>query len=195
MAEPFKSAAPCLQGHEACRTLLQTLADSCWLQKASAGPRPFRRPCRPSRSFPPPSRIFHIFGRLFAYQKFIKNQTPQKTSQNLKNPTPERPKLDFEVILAPFCPPFSMPFRETSIFWEHAYSLGRSQILKVQTPQTFIKNPSKNHVFSRCLPGPHFSAFYVEFCGKMWFLDPFRNLLGSKTAPKIAQAAPKCRHF
>ena len=40
-----------------------------------------------------------MFGRLFADQKFSKNQTPQKTFQNLKNPPPERPNVDFGVIL------------------------------------------------------------------------------------------------
>ena len=108
MAEPCKSAAPCLQGHEASGILL---ADSCRFlltpKASAAGVR---------RSFPPLARIFQISGRFFADQKFIKNQTSQKTSQNLKNRSPERPKLDFEAILAPFCPPFSMPFREASIF-------------------------------------------------------------------------------
>ena len=38
-----------------------------------------------------------IFCKLFADQKFIKNLTPQKPSQNLKNRTLGRPNVDFEV--------------------------------------------------------------------------------------------------
>ena len=37
---------------------------------------------------------------------------PSKTSQNLKNPTPERPKVDFEVILGPILASFFLP-----LFW------------------------------------------------------------------------------
>ena len=56
-----------------------------------------RRPLRHFRSLSPPSRFFRIFADLFADRKFIKNQTSHNASQKLKNPTPERPKLDFEV--------------------------------------------------------------------------------------------------
>ena len=55
-------------------------------------------------------------GGIAPRQQFIKNQTPQKVTQNRKNPTPWRPKLDFGVIFAPFSLPFLLPFRKTSIF-------------------------------------------------------------------------------
>ncbi len=45
--------------------------------------------CRPK----PPT--LSILSRLFAVRKLIKNQTPQKPSQNLKSRTPDRPNLGF----------------------------------------------------------------------------------------------------
>ena len=92
------SAAP-LAGSRAFGTLsadsCQFLSDSkslCWppplpptLPKV-AGLFALGRPMSPSLS---------ILSRLFADRKLIKNQTPQKPSQNLKSRTPDRPNLGF----------------------------------------------------------------------------------------------------
>ena len=94
----FKSAAP-LAGSRAFGTLsadsCQFLSDSkslCWppplpptLPQKSCK-RPFSRPMSQSLS---------ILSGLFADRKLIKNQTPQKPSQNLKSRTPDRPNLGF----------------------------------------------------------------------------------------------------
>ena len=59
------------------------------------------------RSMPP---TLSILSRLFAIRKLIKNQTPQKPSQNRKNPILERQMSEFEWILGAFWEPFSMKF-------------------------------------------------------------------------------------
>jgi hypothetical protein len=93
--------------------LLQTLTISCRLQSLSGDPASAADPSlklpgvalfRASASF------FHISFDFFADQKIIKKQTSRKTSPNLKNRTPERPKLDFGAILVGFRHPFSALF-------------------------------------------------------------------------------------
>ena len=112
----FKSAAP-LAGSRAFGMLTadscQFLSDSkslCWppplpstLPQKSCK-RPFGRPMSPS---------FSILSRLFADRKLIKKQTPQKTSQNLKSRTPDRPNLGFGLA---FGSHFGMEFSWNSWF-------------------------------------------------------------------------------
>ena len=52
-------------------------------------------PARHDSHFWPSDPKWLIFGWLFADRKFIKNRTPQKPAQNLKNWTPDRPEVDF----------------------------------------------------------------------------------------------------
>ena len=106
----FKSAAP-LAGSRAFETLsadsCQFLSDSkslCWppplpptLPKV-AGFFALGRPMSPTLS---------ILSRLFAVRKLIKNQTPQKPSQNLKSRIPDRPNFGFGLT---FGSPFGMEF-------------------------------------------------------------------------------------
>ena len=84
----FKSAAP-LAGSRAFRTLT---ADSCqFLSDSKSLPRlPPYLPtlpqiCAHSPRGRPMSPTLSILSRLFAVRKLIKNQTPQKPSQNLKS--------------------------------------------------------------------------------------------------------------
>ena len=150
--------------------LLQTLSILTFLQtpKPLRGPRLCRRPFPPKPSFHIPASFFHIFFIFFADQKFIKNPTSIKPSQNLRNRTPERPKLDFGAILVAFWHPFSDHFSclfakcENSVF-EQQYST----LASFRPPETSpfrIDFGSKKHVFPRHPPGPHFSSFYVDLC-------------------------------
>ena len=98
-AEPFKSAAP-LRGAGRSGCIVRLLPVPVRLQKPPvatalpADPAPNLRAFAP---WPPQATNFRTFGRLFADQKSIKNLTPQKASQNLKNLTPEHPNVDFGV--------------------------------------------------------------------------------------------------
>ena len=89
-------------GGRACGTRCQTLADS---HQSLSDSKRLRRPppyppTLPKRIlqtpfWPPEAATFSNFGRLFADQKSIKNQTLQKATQNLKSLTLERPNVDF----------------------------------------------------------------------------------------------------
>ena len=79
------------------RGVSDTSADFCRLQSLRRTP-PYP-PTLPQNSrlatFCRPSGLkMQTFGRLFADQKFIKNQSPPKPSQNHKNPTLERQMSD-----------------------------------------------------------------------------------------------------
>ena len=94
----FKSAAP-LAGSRAFGTLS---ADSCqFLSDSKSLPRsPPYLPtlpqiCAHSPRGRPMSPTLSILSRLFAVRKLIKNQTPQKPTQNLKSRAPDRPNLGF----------------------------------------------------------------------------------------------------
>ena len=62
-------------------------------------PYPPTHPAKPSETHLADRKMpkSEIFGRLFADQKLIKNQTPQKRIQNLKSRTPDRPNVDFGI--------------------------------------------------------------------------------------------------
>ena len=123
---------PSLQGRAA-ETLSRTLADSCWLlltPKASAGP--------------PPSRFFNFVVDFFADQSYIKNQTSPKTS---KTQSPERPKLDFGIILGSLLPlVFDVFSRNTEISYL-ATSIKRNTCFSISKPSILASTTSPTIMF------------------------------------------------
>ena len=121
-AEPFKSADP-LAGSMAFGTRVGLLPIPVRLQKpptAAALPADPSQNLRAFAPWPPQAANFQTFGRLFADQKSIKNLTPQKATQNLKNLTPERPNVDFGVT---FGVNFGIDFHDFSTFSKNCESL------------------------------------------------------------------------
>ena len=101
--------------------VLDALSDSCQFLSDSKSLL-WPPPCPPTlpkvaglfalgRPKPP---TLSILSRLFADRKLIKNQTPQKPSQNLKSRTPDRPKVDF---VFTFGINFGMDFHEILDFF------------------------------------------------------------------------------
>ena len=127
-------------------------------------------PRRPGAAFLLPFLCF------LACRKIIENTMRRKTPKNHQSRSPGRPKFDFEVIFGSFSLTFYMFFRERPILRESAPRLGGSTIFNVLAPHVSINNSSKIDVFPRCRPGPHFSAFYVDF-------GVTRAILGSILAP------------
>ena len=106
----FKSAAPLAES----RAFEMLSADSCQFLSDSKSlcwppPLPPTLPqiCAHSPRGRPKPPTLSILSRLFAVRKLIKNQTPQKPSQNLKSRTPDRPNIDFGLA---FGSPFGMEF-------------------------------------------------------------------------------------
>ena len=95
-AEPSKSAAPVSPSGVSRRVksslgLLQTPD----LRRTPPYPPTLHANCSQIACCRPSDAKCRIFDRLFADRKFVKNQTPQKRTQNLKSRTPDRPNLDF----------------------------------------------------------------------------------------------------
>jgi len=159
------------RGNVACQThSLPFSADPGSIQEPPRAPPP--PPTLPSKILR--AALFSHFFRsepqflqIFADRKFIKNRTPQKLTQNRKNPTPWRPKLDFGVIFAPFSLPFLLPFRKTSIFCKHAYSLGRAQYLRFWHLIFSSKIHSKIMFFRDAVLDLIFLHFMLIFCEKV----------------------------
>ena len=141
------------------------------------------------------SQSLSILSRLFADRKLIKNQTPQKPSQNLKSRTPDRPNLDFGLT---FGVHFGIDFHEILDFLiisknhRNAYIYSILEGLAPSKSHNF--SPKFNHKFILFLmphSERHFLRFWRILAPKLSILGPPWRPAVSKMIPKIAQVTPK----
>ena len=150
----------------------------------------------PPRAPPPPptlplsapiSAIFRNFPHFlptFCRSKIHQKSDPSKTHPKSQKSDPMAPKARFWSHFCTLFSPLFAAFSQNINFLQTCIFPRQGTIFKVLAPHFFIKNPFKNHVFSRCLPGPHFSSFYVDFLRKSVIFGP---PLGSAGAQNGAQ--------
>ena len=109
----FGSAAP-LRGAGRSERIVRLLPVLVRLQKPPVATALPADPCAHSPRGRPKPPTLSILSRLFAVRKLIKNQTPQKPSQNLKSRAPDRSNLDFVLT---FGINFGMDFHEILDFF------------------------------------------------------------------------------
>ena len=137
-----------------CR-FLQTLAEF----KSLHGPHLRRRPCPPKscgRSFSAFFRSEPQFLQIFCRSKLHQKSDPSKTHPKSQKSDPMAPKARFWSHFCTLFSPLFAAFSQNINFLQTCIFPRQGTIFKVLAPPFFIKNPFKNHVFSRCLPGPHF---------------------------------------
>ena len=148
-----------------------------------------------------------LFSHFVGVQKWLKKQDFKKTKKKhtwcpmaskshpkSQKSTPERPKVDVGVIFAPFSLPFLLPFRKTSIFWKHAYSLGRARYLRFWHLIFSSKIHSKIMFFRDAFLDLIFLPFMLICCEKVGSGDQLGIRWGPKwrpKSPKWRQKAPK----
>jgi hypothetical protein len=115
---------------------------------------------------------------------------PFKTAQNLKNPTPERPKLDFGMIFGPFWLPFFIKNRDTLKTSILRQVWGESSVLARQSlPFWHRFSINFSHVFWSRFWMP-FSHPFFEHGAKKWdFGSPFGTQLGPKWDQNLPSGA------
>ena len=183
-----------------CR-FLQTLA----VFKSLHGPRLRRRPCPQNarcRFFAAFFRKFPHFLPTFCRSKIHQKSDPSKTHPKSQKSDPMAPKARFWSHFCTLFSPLFAAFSQNFNFLQTCIFPRQGTIFKVLAPHFFIKNPFKNHVFSSCLPGPHFSAFYVDFLRKGMILGPPLGSAGAQNGgqnhpgdAKIPQFLGRCSVF
>jgi hypothetical protein len=111
---------------------IQTSADSKSLFRTPPCPPT----CALSAQFPNMGPKMFRFRLTFCTSKIHENPTPPKTPPNLKNPTPERPKLDFWMIFGPL---LALIFHQKSRHPENVcFETSIKRELRFSMPKPFI---------------------------------------------------------
>ena len=121
--------------------------------------------------------LFLIFCDFLVSPKNTENLTSRRTSQNLKNMIPGRPKPDFKII-----------FQKTHLL-QHVWC--ETLVFASQTLPFWHRESIQKLCFSKKASWTPFLKIYDDFMRKLSIWRPLQNPVGVKMGHKINQVAPK----
>ena len=120
---------------------------------------------------------------------------PSKTHPKSQKSDPMAPKARFWSHFCTLFSPLFAAFSQNINFLKTCIFPRQGAIFKVLAPHFSIKNPFKNHVFSRCLPGPPFSSFHVDFLRQNVIFGPPLGSAGAQNGTQSRPNGAKRREF